>query len=82
MIQIVVNKENLGQFVETLSRYAFFLGINLSDKFCEEVAQKFGKNPSGVELSTYFETFYKEFENEIFNKVAKKVGLKKVSKCF
>lgn len=80
MIQIIANKENLGEFIKTLSCYSFFLGINLSDQFCEEVAQKFGTMPSEKDLSTYFETFYKRFQKDIFNTTAKKIGLKKVSK--
>lgn len=75
-MEIVVSNNKFAEFVEVLSRYSFFLGINLSDKFLDELEEKFGLEPSMKELSDYFETFYQKFQNEIFSETIKKVGLK------
>lgn len=79
-MEILVSNNKFAEFVEVLSRYSFFLGINLSEKFCDEIEEKFGLNPSRKELSEYFETFFQKFQNEIFSETIKKVGLKEISK--
>ena len=75
-MEILVSNEKFAEFVEVLSRYSFFLGINLSEKFIDELEEKFGSNLSIKEFSEYFETFYQKFQNEIFSETIKKVGLK------
>ena len=80
MKQIFVSNNKFAEFVEVLSRYSFFLDINLSDKFCDELEERFGLNPSMKEFSEYFETFFQKFQNEIFSETIKKVGLKEISK--
>lgn len=75
-MEILVSNEKFAEFVEVLSRYSLFMGINLSEKFIDELEEKFGLNPSIKELSEYFETFYQKFQNEIFSETIKKVGLK------
>lgn len=75
-MEILVSNEKFAEFVEVLSRYSLFMGINLSEKFIDELEENFGLNPSVKELSEYFETFYKKFQNEIFSETIKKVGLK------
>lgn len=75
-MEILVSNEKFAEFVEVLSRYSFFLGINLSEKFCDELEERFGLNPSMKELSEYFETFFQKFQNEIFLETIKKTGLK------
>lgn len=75
-MEILVSNEKFAEFVEVLSRYSLFMGINLSEKFIDELEKKFGLNPSVKELSEYFETFYQSVQNEIFSETIKKVGLK------
>ena len=75
-MEILVSNEKFAEFVEVLSRYSLFMGINLSEKFIEELEEKFGLNPSVKELSEYFETFYQKFQSEIFSETIKKVELK------
>ena len=75
-MEILVSNEKFVEFVEVLSRYSLFMGINISEKFIDELEKKFGLNPSVKELSEYFETFYQKFQNEIFSETLKKVGLK------
>ena len=75
-MEILVSNEKFAEFVEVLSRYSLFMGINLSEKFIDELEEKFGLNPSVKELSEYFEIFYQKFQNEIFSETIKKVGLK------
>ena len=41
-MEILVSNNKFVEFVEVLSRYSFFLGINLSEKFCDELEEKFG----------------------------------------
>lgn len=79
-MEILVSNNKFAEFIEVLSRYSFFLGINLSEKFCDELEEKFGLNPSMKELSEYFETFFQKFQNEIFSETIKKVNLKEISK--
>ena len=75
-MEIFVSNEKFVEFVEVLSRYSLFMGINLSEKFIDELEEKFGSNPSIKEFSEYFETFYQKFQNEIFSETIKKVELK------
>lgn len=60
-MEILVSNKKFAEFVEVLSRYSLFMGINLSEKFIDELEEKFGLNPSVEELSEYFETFYQKF---------------------
>lgn len=75
-MEILVSNNKFAEFIKVLSRYSFFLGINLSEKFCDELEERFGLNPSMKELSEYFETFFQKFQNEIFSETIKKTGLK------
>lgn len=75
-MEILVSNKKFAEFVKVLSRYSFFLGINLSERFCDELEERFGSNPSMKEFSEYFETFYQKFQNEIFSETIKKTGLK------